>query len=293
MLSRRAKIIYVSLAAAAIIFTIFGTVSLAQVYNLNNYPTNLKNGDTFVYGYTSSYQGTLLSQSYYISDGLLTSSIVSINTNFINISLNNAFRFNGSLNSTTIFMLVSTQAADFPFFYLRDDAAARFPISGYTTYQPSGNYFGWTNNPRNYKEGYFVGSGDWYISSKTSIVVPDGVFGVYKLIEHNYQVINEILYDNMTTLYVEQLTGVIVKSDFYSIIKNVTSGTELYKETESLQLLQTSSYIFPILSTIVIFLNFGDPIITFLTSYLIIIALIIAVVVVIYLWKKTSAFRGD
>lgn len=293
VLSRRAKIVYVSFIAVALIFTIFGVIVLAQVYNTKNYPTELKNGNTFVYGYASSYRGSLLPSSYYISEASLTVSVVSINTNFINISVNNVFTFNGSLNSTTIYMLVSTQAADFPFFYLRDDAAARFPISSYTSYQPSGNYFGWTNNPRNYEVGYFVGAGNWYINSKTAVGVPGGFFGVYKLIDHNYQILGDILYDNMTTLYVEQLTGVIVKSDFYSIIKNITSGTELYEETESLNLLHTTTYLFPILSGIVIFLNFGDPIITFLTSYLIIITLIIAIIVAVYLWRRTSAFRSD
>ena len=293
VLSRRAKIVFVALAAAALIFTIFGVVILMQVYNENNYPTALKNGDSFVYGYTSRYEGSLIGSTYVIPDGLLTASVVSIGSSFINLSLRNSFTFNGSLNTTTVYMLVSTQAASFPFFYHRDDAAARFPISAYTSEQPSGNYFGWTNNPRNYEVGYFVGVGNWYINSKTFVTNPAGVFGVFKLINHQYQIIGDIQYDNMTTIYVEQLTGVIVKSEYNSLIKNITSGTELYKESETLNLLQLTTFIFPILSSIVIFLNFGDPIITFITTYMIVITLIVAVILVIYLWKRTSAYRRE
>ncbi|NHI94280.1 MAG: hypothetical protein EAX96_17445 [Candidatus Lokiarchaeota archaeon] len=292
-MSRRAKIIFVALVAAALIFTIFGIVILAQVYTYDNYPTGLKNGDSFVYSYVSRYEGSLIGSTYIISDGLLTASVLSITTNFVNLSLTNAFHFNGSFNSTTTFMLVSTQQVNFPFFYQRDDAAARFPISSYISSQPTGNYFGWSSNPRNYQAGYFVGAGDWYINSKTFVVVPYGVFGVYKLINHQYQTIANIQYENMTTIYVEQLTGVIVMSEYYSNIRNMTSGTDLYKESETLKLVQLTTYTFPILSGIVIFLNFGDPIITFLTVYLIIIVLIITVIIVVYLWKRTSAYRRD
>ena len=293
ILSKRTKIFVMALIVCAIIFVIFGIVILIQVYTYNNYPTGMKNGDTFVYGYEASYTGDKIGQSYIISDGLLTVGILNIGPTFINISLNNQFTFNGSFNSTNSYMAISTTDVNFPFFYNRDDSAARFDISSYTVYAPSGENFGWSGNPRYYEVGYYIGAGNWYINSKTVVLNPAGVFATFQLVNHNIQVNGDILLENKTTIYVEEATGVIVKSEYFNLIKNLTSGSELYRETETINLLHTTTYVFPLLSGMLIFLDFGEPIILFLERYFMIIVSIILIILIVYLWRKTSAFRRD
>ena len=291
-LSKRAKIAYFTLFTGAIILSIVGILILYQAYgNNNNYPTDLKNGQTLIYSYSATYKGSDVGGTYLTSDTQLTLTIVSIGANSINVSVENNWTFASVTNSTLNYTLISTRQGSFPYFAQRDDATLRFSLSVSMGEMPMGEYVGWAPNPRYFKVGYMIG--EFYINKKQAVTVPDGVFGTYELIKHQVQVIDNILIENKTTLYVEQVTGVIVQSSYYSNIKNLTSNTDLYLETETSKLAFTSSYVFPLLSGMVLFLNLADPIILFLEQYLIIILLIVTVILIIYLWKRSSGFRKD
>ncbi len=291
VLSKRAKIVYLALFTGAIIFTIFGIVILFQAYNNTNYPTDLRNGQTLVYAYSASYSGDDVGGTYIADDARLSISIINIGPNYVNISVTNNWTFNYVVYSSFNYSLISTTHVNFPFFIQRDDAYARFSISVDMTSMPTGEFFGWASNPRYFKIGYTVG--DYFINSKQIVGTPARTFGTYELIKHEIQVIDDILIENKTTIYVEQVTGVIVQSKYYSIIKNLTSNADLYKESETAKLVGTTTYTFPILSGMVLFLNLADPIILFLEQYFIVIVLIIAIILVVFLWKKSSGFRKD
>jgi len=291
VLSKRAKIVYTALFAGALILTIFGIVVMYQAYNNNNYPTDLRNGQTLVYSYSAVYQGDDVGGIYSTSDTRLSISVIGIGTNYINISVTNNWTLDTVTYSTFNYTLISTSQVDFPFFTQRHDSNATFVLSVNMNVMPTGEFFGWASNPRYYKIGYTVG--DYFINSKRIITNTAGVFGTYELIKHQVQVIDDILIENKTTLQVEQVTGVIIQSQYHSLIKNLTSGAELYRESESLNLVITTTYTFPMLSGIIIFLNWADPIILFIEQYLIVMVLIFLVLLSIFIWKKSSGFRKD
>ena len=91
--------------------------------------------------------------------------------------------------------------------------------------------------------------------------------------------------------YYEQWTGVLVNAENIFTIYNASTGEVLYFEFEYSFLTTFTNYKWPIMTTMMPVLSIADPILKFFTTYALFILVILLIVAIAVIWKKSSSYN--
>lgn len=263
-----------------ITFFILGLVSI----NLNKGTVKgLQEGNHFRYAFAITYSG--LNYTASTANGQLILTVDEIDTG-LNIALVNASNI---LSGSSRLFVLSLIAPPIPSRTLNQSFYYRGAAIGThgENFGIQGEYFGWLHSSLS------IGStlGDWTVVGEMTQDVGAGSFATYELVQTTYTTSQGIEYITVTHLYYEQLTGVLIHSEYTHTVRAQSNSSQIYYyEAEQMDLI-ASSYNFPILSKVMPVLILINPVLDMLATYGFFILLTIVAVLVILLARKQLVRR--
>ncbi|MHA1378978.1 MAG: hypothetical protein ACTSRG_11400 [Candidatus Helarchaeota archaeon] len=153
--------------------------------------------------------------------------------------------------------------------------------------QVSGEFFGWIL-PRDYPSGIAINN---YFLEKTELKsTAAGTFSTNVFTKANITKENDISISELTRLYYEQWSGVMVYGEHIFSVVNSTSGEIMFFEYEYTFLTTISNYKWPLVTLMMPVLSFSKPVTDFFSTYALFILVILLAVAIIVLWKKSSIY---
>jgi len=263
-----------------ITFFILGLVSLSMSKGTVK---GLQVGDHFHYGFAITYSGLNYTTDTDIGQLTLTVNEIDSELNIAQVNLTNTL--SGPLRQVMLSLVDPPNPSQLlnQSFYYRGEAIGTHGES----FGIQGEYFGWL--PSTISVGGTVG--DWTVVGEVTQNVGAGSFATYEVVQTTYTTSKGIEYITVTHLYYEQLTGVLIHSDYVNTVRAQTNHSRIYyHEAETMDLI-AGSYDFPLLSKVMPLLILINPVLDMLGTYGFFILLTIVVVLVILLAKKQLVRR--
>ena len=263
-----------------ITFFILGLVSL----NLSKGTVKgLQVGDRLYYGFAIADSG--LNYTTDSDTGQLTLTVKEIDSGLQLAQVNLTNTLSGSSHNIMLSLvapLIPSRVLNQSFYYRGNAIGSHGENFGI-----QGEYFGWLHSTLS------IGStlGEWTIIGEATQNVGAGSFATYEVVQTTYETVQGIEYITVTHLYYEQLTGVLIHSDYVNTVRTQTNHSRIYyHETETMDLI-ASTYDFPILSKVMPLLILINPVLDMLITYGFFILCAIVVVLVILLAQKQLVRR--
>ena len=154
--------------------------------------------------------------------------------------------------------------------------------------QNSGEFFGWVL-PRDYIPGMFL---NHYIFEKEELKsTAAGTFQTQVFTKANVTEESNLLTTQLTKLYYEKWSGVLVYAENMYSVYNLTSEEFEFFEFEYVFLTTFSNYKWPIMTSLMPILSIAKPVIDFLSTFALFILIILLIIAIVVIWKKSSAYR--
>lgn len=263
-----------------ITFFILGLVSI----NLSKGTVKgLQVGDQLHYGFAVTYSG--LNYTTDSDSGQLTVVVYDIDSALDIALLNVTNTLSGSFRESMLSLVdpsLPSRTLNQSFYYRGNAIGSHGENFGI-----QGEYFGWVHSTIS------IGSslGEWTVVGEATQNVGAGTFATYEVVLTTYETVQGIEYITVTHLYYEQLTGVLIHSDYVNTVRAQTNHSQIYyHEAETMDLI-ASSYDFPVLSKVMPLLILINPVLDMLATYGFFILCAIVVVLVILLAQKQLVRR--
>jgi hypothetical protein len=263
-----------------IIFFILGLVSI----NLSKGTVKgLQGGDRLYYGFGITYRG--LNYTTGSDSGQLTLTVNEIDPVLHLAQVNVTNTVSGALRQIMLSLVdppIPSRTLNQSFYYRGNAIGSHGENFGI-----QGEYFGWLHSTLS------IGStlGDWTVVGEATQNVGAGSFATYEVVQTTYEKAQGIEYITITHLYYEQLTGVLIHSDYVNTVRAQTNHSRIYyHEAETMDLI-ASSYDFPVLSKVMPLLILINPVLNMLATYGFFILCAVVVVLIILLAQKQLVRR--
>lgn len=278
-MKKKIIVIFIILALITLGF-IFGILSVID--RQKGYPPGLELGNNFSYWYDGIIFGSQVPST--LIHGELYTIVSGYNPllKLIDIYTVNHW-YNGSEEHLkTAITTVSEFIPTFPLMNERNSSLGG--IAG----QKSAEFFGWIL-PRDYIQGMFINN---YVFEKAELkYTAAGTFSTHVFTKANVtRDANNLVTTELTKLYYEQWSGVLVYAEHTFSVFNSSSAEILFFEYEYSFLMTFTNYKWPMGTTLMPVLSFAQPVIDFFSTFAIFILIILLVIAIAYLWRKSSSF---